>query len=97
MQCIEEIVARFSEPEQEHILQLVRSHLGDEASATAAAKEAEAERVAAAAAAMDVDGPEEVDEREAQAMQEEEDLIDDVQTWTRAGDDAENDIDEVAD
>lgn len=74
----------------------MRSHLGAESAATAAAKQAEEERVAAAAAAMDVDGPDGVDEREQEAIQDDEGLVDENEAWTRAGDNVEDDIDEVA-
>ncbi|BGP40909.1 hypothetical protein JCM10450v2_004914 [Rhodotorula kratochvilovae] len=93
--CVEDMGERFDEPEQEHLLQLVRSHLGDEASATAAAKQAEADRVAAAAAAMEADGPDEIDEREAEALQDDQALIDEGYAGGRANENVERDIDEV--
>ncbi|GAA5827467.1 hypothetical protein JCM3770_006967 [Rhodotorula araucariae] len=95
--CVEDLAERFSEPAQEHLLQIVRSHLGDEASAAAAAKQAEADRhaAAAAAAAMDVDGPDEIDEREAEALQDDQALIDEAYAAGRANENVERDIDEV--
>ncbi|BGP32892.1 hypothetical protein JCM10296v2_004677 [Rhodotorula toruloides] len=92
--CIEDITERFDEAGQERLLHLVKEHLGAEDAATAATKQAEEERIVAAAMEVDEPAQQEVDEREAEALMDDNALID--EGYAGRGDQYENDIDETA-
>lgn len=93
-QCIEDITERFDEAGQERLLQLVKEHLGAEDAATAATKQAEEERIVAAAMEVDEPAQQEIDEREAEALMDDNALID--EGYAGRADQYENDIDETA-
>ncbi|GAA5962020.1 hypothetical protein JCM21900_002800 [Sporobolomyces salmonicolor] len=86
--CIEELGERFSEPQQLELVQMVKDHLGKLDQATTRDGDAALED------RMDEDR-DELDEREAAALHEEDELIDEGLGGGGAQEDAVNDIDEV--
>ncbi|GAA5988128.1 hypothetical protein JCM10908_002074 [Rhodotorula pacifica] len=89
--CIEDLAERYSDEQQEALLDLVRSHLGTAAPETATLPEVAAALPVSAADAPDLDA----EPDEAAEIDEEMALIDEAYGGTRANEQVENDIDEV--
>ncbi|GAA5867048.1 hypothetical protein JCM8547_008423 [Rhodosporidiobolus lusitaniae] len=93
--CIEEFEERFPPGEaQDDLLRIIKAHLSSEESASTAQARNEADAAAAKLAAQREQDKMEVDEREAEAIQDETGFVDEVYTGGRANEDVENDIDE---
>lgn len=93
-QCIDDLADRYTDEQQEALLDLVRSHLSSTAApeTSASLKQAAAQLPAAAAEAPDLnDGPDET----AEELDEEMAFIDEAYGGVRANEQVENDIDEV--
>ncbi|GAA6017119.1 hypothetical protein JCM8202_005912 [Rhodotorula sphaerocarpa] len=94
--CIEDLLDRYNDEQQEALLELVRSHLGTAAPETDSTLKEAAADLGLPGAADDVagdderDGPDEVD-----GLDEEMAFIDEAYGGTRANEQVENDIDEV--
>jgi hypothetical protein len=93
-QCIEDIGERFDDPAQESLVALITSHLSSvEDTSTAASKDAADAAAAREAAQRDKDKME-IDEREAEAVQDDSNFVNEGWDGQRANENAENDIDE---
>lgn len=95
LQCIEDLEERFPEgPAQDSLLALIKTHLSSvEDASTAASKDAADAAAAREAAQRDKDKME-IDEREAEAVQDDSTFVNEGWDGMRANENAENDIDE---
>ncbi|POY73954.1 hypothetical protein BMF94_2997 [Rhodotorula taiwanensis] len=92
--CIDDLADRYTDEQQEALLDLVRSHLSSTAApeTSASLKQAAAQLPAAAAEAPDLN---DVPDETAEELDEEMAFIDEAYGGVRANEQVENDIDEV--